>query len=109
MSLRPPSQNASSASGELRTFPIEDRDLQIARELERQILEAQIWERVAPIVDEVATPFLGHALNEATMRNAQRALDERLKSLGPDFPLPGVKLILKLDPSDPYTLLLELQ
>lgn len=84
-------------------------DLQIANELERQILEAQIWNKVQPIVQRITSQFIGKIMNEAMILKAQRLLEEELRFLGPGFPLPGLRLVLKKHPENPFSLVLELE
>ena len=85
-------------------------DLQIAREIERRILEAQIWDKVGSIVRAIMTPFEGKPLSEDTVHTAQQVLQSTLDALGPDFlAVPGVRLVLKQHPEDPFSLVLELE
>lgn len=84
-------------------------DLKIAQELERQILERQIWNKVRPIVQRVASQFIGTIMNEELLLKAQWRLEEELGSLGPGFPIPGIRLVLKKDPKNPFSLVLELE
>jgi hypothetical protein len=101
MHLLPPSPKPFGASGEL--------DLRIAQELERQILETQIWDKVRPVVQRITARFVGKTLNEALILKAQRLLEEELRFLGPGFPIPGIRLVLKKHPEDPFSLVLELE
>ena len=87
---------------------LEEQELQIARELEFQILEAQVWPKVKQIVREVTDTFIDRPLTEETVIAAQKALDERIHAVGPGFPMLGVRITLKRDPKDPYVLVLEL-
>ena len=85
-------------------------DLQVAQEIERRILEAQIWDKVGPIVRAAVAPFEGKPLTEDTIHTAQQVLQKTLDALGPDFlPVPGIRLVLKRHPEDPFSLVLELE
>lgn len=106
MPLRPLSEKQCDGSVE-----ISAEDLRIARELERQILEGRDLLEVERVVREVLALFLGKMLNATLLHAAQQALNTKFQALGPDFPRPGggVRPVLKVNPDDPASLLLELE
>lgn len=108
MHLLPPSPKPFGVFADTSTARSHKEDLQVALELERQILEARTWRRLKPVIQEVMRPFIGKKLNDATILQAQRLLQETLGSLGSDFHIPG-HFILKKDPQNPFSIVLEFE